>query len=248
MNERVLASMASMASMPRILIVEDDPVSATYLGEVAASLPAQVDVAGSVAEALAIAGTHQHALLLIDAHLPDGRGETLLRALRANGVTATALAHTAATEAALRDQLLASGFVEVLRKPLDMADLKMALQRHLPQATSTPTIHADLPRWDDAAAMAALGGQHTNVDALRGLFVEELPGQRHRITRACIEGNEAGVRDELHRLVASCGFVGAARLGQVVRQMQAAPLDRDALAALQSAVDEVLASAWASGR
>ncbi len=77
--------------------------------------------------------------------------------------------------------------------------------------------------------------------------MEELPGQRHRITQACIEGNEAGVRDELHRLVASCGFVGAAQMGHVVRRMQATPLDRDALAALQSAVDDVLTSAWASG-
>ena len=234
------------ALMPRILLVEDDPVSAAYLCEVAASLPSQVDVAGSTAEALACANAHRHALLLIDAHLPDGRGGTLLQALRARGVTAPALAHTAATEVALSDELLKAGFVEVLRKPLGVAVLMQALQRHLPQASATPTL-ADLPRWDDAAALAVLGGQRANVDALRGLFMEELPGQRHRITLACHDGNAVGVRDELHRLVASCGFVGAARLGQRVRQMQATPLDQDALATLQSAVDEVLASAWANG-
>ena len=238
MNER------SQTAIPRILLVEDDAVSAAYLGDVAASLPAQVDVAGTVAEALTLAGAQRHALLLIDAHLPDGRGETLLQALRAQGVTAPALAHTAATEVALRDQLLAAGFVEVLRKPLGMAEFKQALQRHLPQTTATL---AELPRWDDAAALAALGGQRANVDALRGLFVEELPGQRHRITLACNAGNEVGVRDELHRLIASCGFVGAARLGQLVRQMQATPLDQAALAALQSALEDVLTSTWASG-
>lgn len=244
MNER------PPAPMPRILLVEDDAISAAYLGEVAASLPAQVDVAGSVAQALAIAGIHRHALLLIDAHLPDGRGATLLQALRAQGVTTPALAHTAATETALRDELLAAGFADVLRKPLGMAELRQALQRHLPQVMARATLVAlaDLPCWDDPAALAALGGQRTNVDALRGLFVEELPGQRHRITQACIHGNETGVREELHRLVASCGFVGAAKMGQVVRRMQATPLDRDALAALQSAVDDVLSSAWASGR
>src|SRR5690606_34232398 len=139
----------------------------------------------------------------IDAHLPDGRGADLLQALHAQGVTAPALAHTAAAEAALRDDLLAAGFANVLLKPLGMAELKQALRRHLPEPTPTQPVH--LPRWDDAAALAALGGQRANVDALRGLFVEELPGQRHRITCACIEGNEAAVRDELHRLVASCG-------------------------------------------
>ena len=60
-------------------------------------------------------------------------------------------------------------------------------------------------------------------------------------------GNAAGVLDELHRLVASCGFVGAAHLGQVVRQMQASPLEQDALATLQSAIEDVLTSAWANG-
>ena len=240
MNER------PQASMPRILLVEDDAVSAAYLCEVATALPAQVDVAGSIAEALTFAGAHRHALLLIDAHLPDGRGETLLQALRGQGLTAAALAHTAATEVALRDALLAAGFVEVLLKPLGMAELKQALQRHLPQAGATPTL-ADLPCWDDAAALAALGGQRANVDALRGLFVEELPGQRHRITVACNAENAVGVRDELHRLVASCGFVGAAQLGQLVRQMQATPLDKQALATLQYAIEDVLTSAWASG-
>ena len=234
-------------SMPRILVVEDDPVSAAYLGEVTASLPARVDMAGSVAEALAIAGVHAHALLLIDAHLPDGSGQGLLQALREQGVVAPALAHTASGEARLHDELIAAGFVEVLRKPLGMADLKLALQRHLQPMMPTPATFAELPRWDDAAALAALGGQRANVDALRGLFREELPGQRHRITQACMEGNAAGVRDELHRLVASCGFVGAARLGHAVRLMQAKPLDVEALATLQSAIDEVLASAWASG-
>ena len=235
------------APVPRILLVEDDAISAAFLGEVAASLPAQVDVASSVAQALALAGIHRHALLLIDAHLPDGRGATLLQSLRTQGVTAPALAHTAAFETAVREDLLAAGFAEVLRKPLGMAELMQALQRHLPKMITMPAALADLPCWDDPAALAALGGQRANVVALRGLFVEELPGQRHRISQACIEGNQAGVLDELHRLVASCGFVGAAHMGQVVRQMQASPLDRDALAALQSAIEDVLTSAWAGG-
>lgn len=228
--------------MPRILVVEDDLVSAAYLADVTASLPAQVDVAGSVAEAVASAGTRAHALLLIDAHLPDGTGIALLQALRARGVTAPALAHTAAGETTLHDELLAAGFVEVLRKPIAMGDLKHALRHHLPHAITTPADMTDLPRWDDAASLAALGGQRANVDALRGLFREELPGQRHRISLACMAGNEAGVRDELHRLVASCGFVGAARLGHAVRRMQAMPLDKDALAALQLEITEVLTS------
>lgn len=241
MNEHSQPSVPT--SLPRVLLVEDDPVSAAYMADVVVSLPGLVDVAASIAEALKITGTHRHSLLLIDAHLPDGCGESLLATLRGRGIVAPALAHTASVEPQRRAELLASGFVEVLRKPLGIAELQQAMRRQLPQ-TADPAGHfVELPCWDDAAALAVLGGQRANVEALRGLFVAELPGQQHRIATACVAGNEAGVRDELHRLVASCGFVGAARLGQAVRKMQASPLDTHVLATLQIAIRDVLRSA-----
>ena len=230
-------------SMPRVLVVEDDPVSAAFLVDAITYLPAQVDLAGSMSEAMALAGKQGHALLLIDAHLPDGLGETLLRALRGHGISAAAVAQTESRDASVHDRLLAAGFSEVLHKPLGIDALKQCLQRHLPEAMATASTLARLPRWDDAAALAALG-ERANVDALRGLFVAELPAQRSRIRMHCEQGNASGVRDELHRLVASCGFVGATRLGQVVRDMQQAPLDDAALAALQSAIQDLLDSAW----
>lgn len=229
-------------SMPRILLVEDDPVSAAYLGDVVAGLPALVDVAGSIAEALQIAESNRHALLLVDANLPDGRGEILLAKLRERGVSAPAIAHTASGESALREQLLGSGFVDVLRKPLGVAELHQALRRQLPPTSPQTEAPSDTPCWDDQAALAALGGQRANVVALRGLFVAELPGQQLRIAQACVDGNATAVRDELHRLVASCGFVGAARLGQAVRRMQSSPLDTLALTNLQAAIRDVLGS------
>src|SRR5690606_33004214 len=67
---------------PRILLVEDDPTSRAFLQAATEALPAVVDIAGSVAEALALATRHAHALWLIDAHLPDGSGSELLRVLR----------------------------------------------------------------------------------------------------------------------------------------------------------------------
>ena len=233
----------SAIKIPTILLVEDDPVSAAFLCEAAALLPALVDAASSIAGALKMADNQRHDLFLIDAHLPDGQGEALLQALRDRGMDAPALAHTAARELALTRKLLAAGFADVLCKPLSVADLLQALRRHLPVPAAELQSGGKQPVWDDAAALAALGGEKSNVQALRGLFLGELPGQRQRISAACVNGDDAKVRDELHRLVASCGFVGAARLGQSVRSMQAAPLDPHALQALQFAIDDVLASA-----
>ncbi|MFT4178048.1 MAG: response regulator [Thermomonas sp.] len=219
------------APLPRILLVEDDPVSAAFLREAIAALPAQLDAAASIAEAEALLRASRHALLLVDANLPDGRGETLLQRARDLGITAPALAHTA--DAGAADALRAAGFLDVLVKPLGVTTLHAVLRKHLPSLAC-----AD---WDDAAALAAVGGQQAHVDALRGLFRQELPGQCARIAAAFDARDHAAMRAELHRLAASCGFVGAARLGETVRGLLAAPDDGDALGAFLSAVDALLA-------
>lgn len=222
---------------PRLLVVEDDPVSAAFLRDAATALPAEVDVAGTMAEALACASAQHYDLYLFDANLPDGRGETLLRQLRDLGLATPALAHTAAREQALRERLLAAGFIDVLCKPLAIAELHDALRHHL---GLPPSGCGKLPSWDDEAALAALGGQQAHVDALRDLFLKELPGQRQRIEAASLQGDEAAIRAELHRLVASCGFVGAPRLAAEVRELQAAPLDAAALQRFGFALDDLL--------
>ncbi len=221
-------------ALPRLLLVEDDPVSAAFLAAACTAVPARVVQVGSLAEARTACDDERFDLFLFDAHLPDGRGEDLLCALRETGSDTVALAHTAEADADLHARLLAAGFVEVLRKPLAVADLHAALRRWLPAAT-TPR-----PCWDDAAALAALGGPAAHVQALRGMFLAELPGQHARITSAVADGDAATVRAELHRLMASCGFVGAAQLGDAVQAMRAAPLETEALRALDAAVAGLL--------
>ncbi|QIL20978.1 response regulator [Thermomonas sp. HDW16] len=227
-------------TLPTLLLVEDDPVSAVFLRDAAAALPAEVDAAGSIAEAMAAASLRRHDLYLIDANLPDGRGEVLLQELRRRGLIAPALAHTAARDTAIRERLLAAGFVDMVSKPLGVAELHAALRPHL--AIAPPTCGKQ-PNWDDDAALAALGGQRAHVDALRGLFLKELPGQRQRIEAAAAGGDEAAIREELHRLVASCGFVGAARLAAAVRELQSVPLDAQAFQRLDFAMDDLLGPA-----
>ncbi len=233
---------ATPPRLPRLLLVEDDPVSASFLRDAASALPAVVDVAASMADALVLARQHPHDLYLIDANLPDGRGEMLLQALRDGGLTTPALAHTAAQEHGMGERMQSLGFLGVLHKPIGVGDLLQALGRHL-QGTGGLQVTAREPDWDDGGALAALGGQQAHVDALRRLFLQELPGQRERIVAAVEARDEAGARGELHRLTASCGFVGAARLAQAVQALQQAPLAAEALQQLDVAIGDLLASA-----
>lgn len=218
------------APLPRVLLVEDDPTTGLYLATVVRAVPAEVDCVESLAAARALAATHSYDLWLFDAQLPDGRGCDLLAQLRARLPAVPALAHTASTDPALWAGLIAAGFAQVLVKPLTPATLQSAVQRALglavvPAAVANAAADADdeLLLWDDQAAARAMDFNRRHVDALRDLFLAELPQTRTLIVAAAREGDTATMAAGLHRLRASCGFVGAARLAAAVAALQQHP-------------------------
>lgn len=238
-------------ALPRILLLEDDPVSAAFLAAGIEALPAAVDLAGSLAEARGIAEQRQHDLWLFDANLPDGRGDGLLAELRARELATPALAHTADLRREERDALIAAGFVEVLPKPLTLAQLQNALRRALgiaaagvdirtPSPSSEDGAHA--PIWDDAIALRALNGQRAHVDTMRALFRDELPQTLARIAEAFTRADADALRAELHKLQAACGFTGASRLATALDALRATPDSVTAHARFERAAQDTLSS------
>ena len=233
---------------PRILLVEDDHTTATFLCAAAEALPANVDTVGSRAAARAQATNIAYALWLVDAHLPDGDGAGLLAELRALGLDTPAIAHTAARDADLHHTLHQAGFDAVLVKPLAAAALRTALagalagRRPLRVAEAGPEEPAGSGAlaWDDAAALRALNGERAHVEALRQLFLAELPVAHGQVMASARNGRHDALRDVLHRLRASCGFVGAARLEAAVKALQAAQDSDAALAGFDAAAQELL--------
>lgn len=238
---------------PRILLVEDDPTSRAFLLAATEALPAHVDTAATMAEALALAARHDYALWLIDANLPDGSGRALLARLRARGSAVAAIAHTASHERGEHDALLAAGFVATIAKPLPGADWQAAIRAVLDRAGATrasagavapadTTELASVPVWDDATALSALAGNADNVAALRRLFVDELPGVRDALVQAARRRDVDDMRGHLHRLRASCGFVGAARLDAAASALREAPLSDAVLRAFLDVAQDTLSS------
>ncbi len=202
-------------STPRVLLVEDDPVSASFLQAALERLPARVDVAPTCSRARALARAGDHSLLVFDANLPDGRGDALLVTLRAGGLRVPAIAHTASRDAGEHERLLTAGFLEVLVKPLSVPEILASARIALGLSAPPVRMQAgapEAPLWDDAGALEALLGDRGHLDALRRMFVVELRSMRAAIGAAMREGSHDTVRPVLHRLRASCGFVGAARL------------------------------------
>jgi len=236
---------------PRILLVEDDAVSRAFLTEATEGLPARVEAVDSCAAARASVQEAAFDLWLVDANLPDGSGADLLADLRRSAANTPALAHTASRDPSDHDALLAAGFAEVLVKPLPMVAFQAAICRalgfDLAVTEGEPRLCAKLPQWDDAAALSALKGEQSHVVALRRLFLDELDNQRHAFEDALARGDAPAAGRVLHMLRASCGFVGAARLGEAARVLEADPRSEFSLDRFRDAVDELLVPRSAVG-
>jgi len=194
---------------PRVLLVEDDPVTRAFLRAATQALDVEVDLAASMQQALTLAATTIYAVWLLDARLPDGSGTDLLEELRGRHPDTPALAHTAVTDQAELQRLRDAGFNAAVCKPLSAADWQAAVR--------TLLIQSEPPLWDDAAALNILGGNPDDLSDLRGLFMGELPDQINTLKRAHTDRDEATINAELHRLRASCAFVGAARLASAIQ-------------------------------
>jgi DNA-binding response OmpR family regulator len=207
-----------------LLLLEDEPVSLAFLREALATQGRPVDAALTCRQAEALASP-RHGLWILDANLPDGHAIALLQRLRERGLHAPALALTAdadqRTHAALRD----AGFARVLCKPIGGEALRAAVAATWREAWTGDGL------WDDAAALPALAGRDEALAALRGLFLRDLPVQLEAVRAALARGDHAAAREELHRLKAGCGFVGAPKLLEAVAELHARPDDPPALEA-----------------
>lgn len=207
-------------AMLKLLLLEDDPVSRAFLSEVLGTLPAAVDCAETCARAESLARASAHALWLFDANLPDGHGSDLLGRLRASGLMTTAIALTAESFPDRLDALSNAGFIDVLQKPIAATALLTAIRNRIASAGPAEAgIATSATLWDETRALAAVGGKIESARALRELFLGELPGQVESVRNAFSASDHATVREHLHRLKASCGFVGANRLLSAVNRL-----------------------------
>jgi CheY-like chemotaxis protein/HPt (histidine-containing phosphotransfer) domain-containing protein len=229
-------------TVPRLLLVEDDLISQGFFEAALEALPARVDIADSLASALQRASRQRHDLWLIDVNLPDGTGPQLLQQLRIRHPGVPALAHTADASTDTAQLLAAHGFSEILVKPLSSESLLKAVRRTLARGGDSRSFAHEnaVSDWDETAALAALNGQRTHLLALRELFMTELPGTRDAVCSALQLKDDMALRGQLHRLQASCGFVGASRLGRAVRQLHQDPASAVAQNQFSAAVAALL--------
>lgn len=196
----------------RVLVADDDPASRLFLVEAMRTLGLSAEACNDGPSAIARGREETFDLLLLDCRMPGAGAEQVLTELRsdpqAHSGESTAVATSADMDASQRQQLISSGFTEVLQKPCDLADLRRIVSLVHPHAP---------PILDDDQGLASTGNPQI-LQAMRSLLRDELVALYQDLDS--IEPASAAFADRLHRLRASCGFCGATALAGRVMQVR----------------------------
>lgn len=112
----------------RILIVEDEKKLVDILHRCLKSEGYTVDAVGTSADGLEFLKTYHYDLLVLDLHLPDGSGTTLIRRLRELGQTIPVLVLTARGDIDSKVETFQAGADDYVIKPVALAELVIRVQ------------------------------------------------------------------------------------------------------------------------
>lgn len=212
--------------MTAILLIEDDEISRAYLGEAIGRLPVRWQACAGFREAAEALANARFDLIVSDLNLPDG---DLFGALTGFPAGVPVLATSAELDAGTRGRLLAAGAAEALAKPMPVAELHAAIRRLCNLD--------DTPLWSPDKALRALAHNPQAVASLKALFRAEVPSMLAAVRAALEAGDRKALGDVLHKLKASCGFLGAERL---LAECKALEADPQALARFERVCAETL--------
>ena len=131
----------------RILLIEDEPILADAVMAHLKRSGHAVDHVDRLDDADAALSTTEYGLVLLDLHLPDGRGLDLLRRRRAAGDTRPIIICTARDQVRDRVEGLNAGADDYLVKPFDLDELTarvQAVQRRYDSNPNPATTVGDL--------------------------------------------------------------------------------------------------------
>lgn len=232
---------ARKAARGRVLVVEDNTVNQLVAREMVGKLGYDVDVVSDGREAVAAVAAGSYAAVLMDCHMPVMDGYAATRTIRGTGAAdgLPIIAMTAGATDEDRERCLAAGMDDFLTKPVDLAELKAALERWVapppPDAAESPGPAVQDPAVPDPAASPALDEARLTVlrqlgpqdglgllPAAAEAFLDDVPSTlkelRHAMTTA---PDRTAVRNAAHKLRGSAGNIGAAPAAALCAELEA---------------------------
>lgn len=150
----------------KLLLVEDNPLTAKGLQYLLEREQYDVDVASSLAEAEANLAMHTYKLVLLDVGLPDGDGFALAESLRGQPSPAVIFL-TAKDDEVDVVRGLELGAEDYITKPFRNRELLLRIQKALrPPATSTQKITVGALSLDHSGASVSVSGSEITLSAV----------------------------------------------------------------------------------
>jgi PAS domain S-box-containing protein len=223
---------ASATRKLRVLVAEDNKINQQLARMLLSKAGHAVEIAGNGEAAVAAVRAADYDVVLMDIQMPvlDGIEATRhIRALPPPKNTVPIIAVTAHAMTGAREEYLASGMDGYLSKPLDPNGLLRTLEAYTGSAPSSAasniaTSETALDAIFDTDAIASLEKYlpASSIEELLAMFIDQIAGQIEPIRRAAAERNLDLLAREAHSLAGSAGNIGAGRLSQLARALEAA--------------------------
>jgi PAS domain S-box-containing protein len=224
--------MDTAATSPhRILVADDNEVNQQLTQVMLEKLGFGCDVAWNGREALSAACARHYDLILMDSQMPEMDGLEAARRIRAEvsaGAQPIILALTANAMPGFREACLAAGMNDYLSKPIQLRDLRSALQKWLglPVKAARANGHAANPA-EPAAADALRNfrrirrdlGDEGSLAVLRH-YLSATPSVLERLEQAHQQQNIEQLRELAHALKGSSGSLGFQRMQALAAQLE----------------------------
>lgn len=254
-------------SMPKILVVEDNPINQELAREMLKSLNCKVDVCGDGLEAI---GTlrHQHFdLILMDCHMPNMDGYDTTMALReleqqTGQKPVPVIALTADVTVTNRERCIASGMNDYVSKQFTQSDLSELLARWLPEKVmpgQPPQIAYRQPTASNAITSNVIDVEALNrirklqrddsdsiLRKIIALFFENTPQQMQTLQQALQQNDLSSLKTTAHSLKSASANLGAMQLAATCKELETniAQLSPSELGALVAQIDNELKNAY----
>ncbi|WP_056262192.1 MULTISPECIES: response regulator [unclassified Roseateles] len=212
----------------RVLLVEDNELNRIVAGELLTTVAGmQVDLAHSDREALQMLEREPFDVVLMDVQMPDLDGYEATREIRQRLALADLPVIAMTAHATQRDRALclAAGMNDFITKPFDPHVLFAALQRWLPEPQTSEASTAELS--EPSGVSFALGlhrclGRRDLYRRIAARFASGGPSAVQEIVSAIDSGEPLRASQLAHSLISTAGTLGASRLSEIARRLQAA--------------------------
>ena len=220
-----------------ILVVDDHETNRLILRRQLQRLGCRVTEAADGEEAILFLEDEVFDLMITDCQMPVMDGIALTHAVRVTDKTLPIWGLTANAQSTERERCLAAGMNECLFKPLLPADLKARLLQTFPdRETATPA----LAQLIDFEQLADITGD--NKEQLLTLLNRAFENNREdfrQLTAAIGAGDSKTISSVVHRMAGSADVLGAVRLRNNLRAMDALVEEKAPMQTLMDAADPI---------